>query len=221
VRRGEAVGTAGRDDGGGLAGLGGTGRTRRSTLVGAGRRPDCQRVLILGAAWACHLVRGASQRSSSPPRHADPTGFTTATPPLTSFEVWADVAPHYHLDPHWTEIAGYSMGGYGTFKLTGQFPDLFAKDQPTVGTSADTSLVPSLRNIPVLMWNVATDELVPPSFYLPTALALDQAGYRYELDVFAHGDHLTLAINDQDAPAAAFLGTAKVALLVACGSCVR
>jgi hypothetical protein len=129
------------------------------------RRPDCQRVLILGAAWACHLVRGASQRSSSPPRHADPTGFTTATPPLTSFEVWADVAPHYHLDPHWTEIAGYSMGGYGTFKLTGQFPDLFAKDQPTVGTSADTSLVPSLRNIPVLMWNVATDELVPPSFY--------------------------------------------------------
>ena len=49
------------------------------------------------------------------------------------FEVWADVAAHYKLDPDWTSIAGYSMGGYGTFKLGEQFPDLFARAQPTVG----------------------------------------------------------------------------------------
>jgi hypothetical protein len=61
----------------------------------------------------------------------------------------------------------------------------------------------------VLMWNAATDELVPETSYLPTALALDQNGYRYELDIYT-GEHLTLAINDQYAPAAEFLGTAKV-----------
>ncbi|MGZ4239359.1 MAG: hypothetical protein ACXVWT_25260, partial [Solirubrobacteraceae bacterium] len=33
------------------------------------------------------------------------------------FEVWADVARTYHLDPSYTEITGYSMGGIGTFKL--------------------------------------------------------------------------------------------------------
>ena len=49
------------------------------------------------------------------------------------FEMWADVAARYQLDPDWTAIAGYSMGGYATYKFSTQFPDLFAKAQPTVG----------------------------------------------------------------------------------------
>src|SRR5258708_9030121 len=102
------------------------------------------------------------------------------------------------------------MGGYGTFRMAEQVPDLFARAQSTVGASADNNLIPSLRNIPVQMWNMATDELVPETSYLPTAQALDNADYRYELDIFSPGDHLTLAINDQFAPPAAFLGTTTV-----------
>jgi hypothetical protein len=101
------------------------------------------------------------------------------------------------------------MGAIGTFKLAEQFPDLFAKAQPTVGYSQDDNMVASLRNIPVLMWNASADELVPPANYLPTADRLDQLGYRYELDVY-QAEHLTLAIHDQYAPAAAFLGTTRV-----------
>ena len=40
--------------------------------------------------------------------------------------------------------------------------------------------------------------------------SFDDLGYRYEFDLFTPAEHLTLAINDQYAPAAAFLGTAKV-----------
>ena len=123
-----------------------------------------------------------------------------------TFEVWADVARRYKLDPEWTVITGYSMGAFGTFKLAEQFPDLFARAQPTVGESSDTNMLASLRNIPVLMWNALADELVPPSSYLPTAQELDALGYRYELDQFA-AEHLTLAIHDQYSPAAEFLGT--------------
>ncbi len=47
--------------------------------------------------------------------------------------MWADVASRYKLDPAYTVATGYSMGGYGTYKLATQFPDLFAKGQPTVG----------------------------------------------------------------------------------------
>ena len=36
-------------------------------------------------------------------------------------------------------ITGYSMGGFGTFKLAEQFPDLFARAQPTVGDSDATT----------------------------------------------------------------------------------
>ena len=144
------------------------------------------------------------------PESRGPDGFNDGIAGAEVFEVWADVAARFQLNPDWTVITGYSMGGMGTFKLAEEFPDLFAKAQPTVGYSAVNALVPSLRNIPFLMWNMATDELVPPASYGPTALALDNAGYRYELDVYAPGDHLTLAINDQYAPAAAFLGTITV-----------
>jgi pimeloyl-ACP methyl ester carboxylesterase len=132
------------------------------------------------------------------------------------FEVWADVARHYRLDPAWASIAGYSMGGVGTFKLGAQFPDLFARAFAIVGNEANSAVLASLRNIPVLMWNNHGDELINDAFFNATALSLDELGYRYELDAFqpcAHPDcsalfpnHLQLAINDQYAPAARFLG---------------
>jgi hypothetical protein len=136
------------------------------------------------------------------------------------FEVWAAVARLWRLDPAYTDIAGYSMGGIGTFTLAEQFPDLFARAQPTVGDSSNNDLVASLRNIPVLMWNNSADELVNPVFYTETGNKLASLGYRYELDVYRpcvstlcsplFPDHLELAVNDQYAPAAAFLGTATV-----------
>jgi hypothetical protein len=140
------------------------------------------------------------------------------------FEVWADVARTYHLDPSYTDITGYSMGGIGTFKLGAQFPDLFARAQPTVGDESNNDVVASLRNVPVLMWNNSADELVNPALYGQTADKLQSLGYRYELDVYEpcpaapnasqcsplFPDHLELAVNDQFAPAAAFLGTTHV-----------
>src|SRR5437867_1684909 len=144
------------------------------------------------------------------PESRGPDGFYDSYAGADVFEVWADVARRYRLDPAWSAITGYSMGGLGTFKLAEQFPDLFARGQPTVGFSGDDNLVASLRNIPFLMWNSLIDELVPPTDYEPTARQLDSLGYRYELDIFTPSEHLTLAINDQFAPAAAFLDLAKV-----------
>jgi hypothetical protein len=144
-----------------------------------------------------------------------------------TFEVWADVAAHYHLDPSFTDIAGYSMGGYGTYKFASQFPDLFARAQPTVGPPALGVWVPpaeptggeqsltqrmlgSVRNVPFLIWDETTDELVPIAGVLEQVKAFDELGYRYEFDEFQAGEHLTLALNDEYAPAAAFLGTETI-----------
>jgi hypothetical protein len=144
-----------------------------------------------------------------------------------TFEVWADVAAHYHLDPAFTDIAGYSMGGYGTYKFTTQFPDLFARAQPTVGPPALGVWVPpaeptggtqsltqrmlgSVRNVPFLIWDETTDELVPIAGVLEQVSTFDKLGYRYEFDQYLAGEHLTLAMNDEYAPAAAFLGTETV-----------
>ncbi|TML81685.1 MAG: hypothetical protein E6G07_04500, partial [Actinobacteria bacterium] len=112
------------------------------------------------------------------------------------------------------------MGAIGTFKLGAQFPDLFARAESTVGDESNNAVVASLRNLPILMWNNHGDELVSEPEFLQTANKLDSLGYRYELDAFqpcanpmcspVFTNHLQLAINDQYAPAAAFLGTAHV-----------
>ena len=144
-----------------------------------------------------------------------------------TFEVWADVAARYKLDPAYTVAAGYSMGGYGTFKFTTQYPDLFAKAQPTVGPPGVGIWVPpappsggdqsntnrqlgSVRNIPFMIWNASTDELVPYPGALAQAQTFDDLGYRYVFDTFAPAEHLTLAVHDNYQPAADFLGDTKV-----------
>src|SRR5262249_50700336 len=101
------------------------------------------------------------------------------------FDVWADVSRHYRLDPSWTTISGYSMGAIGTFKLGEQFPDLFSRAFSTVGDEGNTELEASVRNLPILMWNNHGDELVNEAGFLQSAQALDDLGYRYELDAFA------------------------------------
>jgi hypothetical protein len=136
------------------------------------------------------------------------------------FDVWADVARLYKLDPDVTVTTGYSMGGVGSFKLGSQFPDLFARAQPTVGFETNPNVLASLRNVPVLMWNNNGDELANDALYNSTAAKLDSLGYRYELDAFRpcanpacsplFPNHLQLAVNDQFKPAADFLGSATV-----------
>jgi hypothetical protein len=61
------------------------------------------------------------------------------------FEVWADIARVYHLNPAYTDITGYSMGGIGSFKLGSQFPDLFARAQPTVGFETNNDVLAAQR----------------------------------------------------------------------------
>jgi hypothetical protein len=161
------------------------------------------------------------------PAGRGPDGWYYDAAGADTFEVWADVARRYPLDPALTSIAGYSMGGYGTYKFATQFPDLFARGQPTVGppglgiwippappTGGERSLtfhqLASLRHIPFLVWNASADELVPVASAQRQADGFDALGYRYEFDLFSPADHFALAVHDQYAPAAEFLGDARV-----------
>ena len=71
-----------------------------------------------------------------------PDGWYYGYAASDTFEMWADAAARYTLDPAWTVISGYSMGGYATYKLGSQFPDLFAKGQPVVGPPGQGVWVP-------------------------------------------------------------------------------
>ena len=138
------------------------------------------------------------------------------------FEVWADVARHYPINENDVALTGYSMGGYATWKLGALFPDLFGKMQPTVGPAyvgsgngdaTDTKpMFGTYRNIPILSWHASADELVQVPFALEEEQQLSSLGLDIEWDLFAPAEHLTLAINDQFAPAATFLGVSQTNL---------
>ena len=160
------------------------------------------------------------------PLSRGPDGWYYSRAGADVFEVWADVARRYRLAPRRTAIAGYSMGGYATYKLATQFPDLFAAGQPTVGppglgislpvgvsppaSSMTTGMLPSLRHVPLMIWNGVEDELVPVAGVQAHIDALDALEYRYVFDLFTLTDHFALAVNDEYGPAADFLGERKV-----------
>jgi dienelactone hydrolase len=140
-----------------------------------------------------------------------PDGFYKGIPEADTFETWADVARHYKVDADWSVVSGYSMGGFGTYRLLARWPDLFAKGFSVVGEPQTVSdQLVSLRNTPLLAWNSTEDELVNINTSENAVKANTAAGIRFEEDKFLTADHLTLAANDQYDAGAAFLGTDRV-----------
>lgn len=173
----------------------------------------------LGERGRGHIVATALGRG--------PDGWYVDDAAADTFEMWADIARNYPLNPAMTSISGYSMGGHATYKFGTRYPDLFARAhavvgppalgiwapplEPTGGDATNTyHLLPGLRNIPIMMWVQAADELVPYSGTRTQAQRLDELGYRYRFDTFATGEHLTLALHDQYQDSADFLGDALV-----------
>ncbi|HXA29847.1 MAG TPA: prolyl oligopeptidase family serine peptidase [Candidatus Angelobacter sp.] len=154
-----------------------------------------------------------------------PDGWYYDSAEADVFEMWNDVAHHYQLDSTRTALTGYSMGGYATYKLGTQFPDLFARAFVTVGPPADgiwtgpPGVVPatggdqtntyfmldSLRNLPILIWHGTNDELVPADGPQLVARQLDNLNYRYEIDTFPGFDHFAFAVVDNYTWPTAFL----------------
>jgi hypothetical protein len=145
------------------------------------------------------------------PSGRGPDGFYAGIAEADTFEVWADVARLYRVDPGWVVVSGYSMGAYGTFRMLARWPDLFARGMSTVGVPGSASdQLPSLRNTPIMTWNAAGDELVPVSSSEAMVRDMTAAGLRFVHWLFPTADHLTLATNDEYGPAADFLGTHRV-----------
>jgi pimeloyl-ACP methyl ester carboxylesterase len=174
----------------------------------------------LGERGQGHLVATALARG--------PDGWYVEDAEADVFEMWADIARNYPLNPEMTSVTGYSMGGHGTYKLSTRYPDLFARAHVVVGSPAlggfwippappgggeDTNtyhLLPGLRHIPVLIWEQAADEGPTYTGQLMQAQRLNDMNYRYRLDTFVTGEHLTLYMHDSYAESANFLGDAMV-----------
>lgn len=136
---------------------------------------------------------------------------------LDVFEAMNDAANRYAVDFTRLTSSGYSRGGYGTYKLTSHYPDLFGRAFSIVGTvNSDnrpdiTPLADNLRNVPLLLWAGMADELVPYHTIRLYEQRLRDLGYRHRLDSFPDYDHFRFGIEDEWGPAREFLADATAA----------
>src|SRR3954452_3733506 len=149
--------------------------------------------------------RGAGSIFASPEGRG-PDGSYGSYAEADVFEMWADVARHYPLNPDMTDLTGYSMGGLGTWRLAGRWPDLFARAFPIVGPGTTAAFDQSMRNVPVMAWFGQNDELADPALSEAGFLTAQQAGIRYDHWVFAPAGHITIGNNDEFGPAVQFFG---------------
>ena len=160
------------------------------------------------------------------PHGRGPSGWYTNEAELDFFEVWRDLARRFTLDPRRVAISGYSMGGYGTYKLGVEWPDLFGRafttvgppgygawvppNSPSAGQSTNSNLLlENARSLPYLNWAGTVDELVPYVGVRAQQARFDALGLRSQLWSFPVG-HYQLAAVDQWAAARDFLGSARV-----------
>jgi Dienelactone hydrolase family len=162
---------------------------------------------FLGSHEASEMAEEGSGYIVASPESRGPDGSFKSYAEADVFEMWADVARHYHLDPNLTDVTGYSMGGGGTYRLATRWPDLWARAFPIVGPPTESEeAFPSLRNVPVFAWYGQNDELVPAAEYEPAFLTAAKDGLRYERWVFTPAGHVTEGNNDEYTPAAEFFG---------------
>jgi pimeloyl-ACP methyl ester carboxylesterase len=146
-------------------------------------------------------------------------GWYTGYAEVDFWQVWHAVAQAYRLDPSRTVLSGYSMGGYGTYLLGLDYPDVFAGavvlSGPPVcgisvvrgvdasagsGTCADDGntapLVGNARWLPFVIEQGAADELVPVAGVVQQVQLFDAAGERYRFELYPAEDHLVNATQD-------------------------
>ena len=146
------------------------------------------------------------------------------------FEVWRDVARRFALDPKRVALTGYSMGGYGAYRLGVLYPDLFGRAFTAVAPPArggwlppapprdvgrftqDTNshgLLENARWLPYLNWVAAGDAVVLDPGPRKQQRRCDRLGLRSQLWTFP-GEHSALARLDDWRAAKSFLGAARV-----------
>jgi pimeloyl-ACP methyl ester carboxylesterase len=138
------------------------------------------------------------------------------------FEAWADVARRFDIDSERVALSGYSAGGYHTFVLGAEFPDLFGGVFAIVGAARllnggaagdSTNFIPMLGNVrwvPYVAWNQAVDELAPYVGIRATQQKFNELGLRSQVYTFFVGEHFFPGLLDQWTGAAEFLGESRV-----------
>lgn len=163
-------------------------------------------------------VGEARNRILVSPLGRGPYGYYSDISERDVLDVVADVLRSHSVDTDRVFSGGYSMGGYGAYRLAALYPDVFAGAIAWVGFTGDAynnpvgpspssepsgaignviDFVRNLRHIPTAMLYSGADELV----HTPSAVAMQQRfqaeqGGAYEWFFHPTAEHFTYGVTD-------------------------
>ncbi|HEX9776218.1 MAG TPA: hypothetical protein VGB83_11670 [Actinomycetota bacterium] len=145
-----------------------------------------------------------------------PDGWYQDEALIDTLEVWADAVESFNIDPDRVYVGGYSMGGFGTYRLATLMPDSFASAVSIVGPPADgiwaypaeptggaddpTFTHPQLEStlhVPFWITQGVEDELVPFTGVTVQAQRFGELGHEYRYALHPVGDHFAFAFLDE------------------------
>ncbi len=107
---------------------------------------------------------------------------------LDTLRVWAHARRHYNLDDDRTNVAGYSMGGLGAWRLATFLPDRFGAVSVRAGVTAqEFDLLENLRNVPAFSFVGSNDPLV--ALETQQTSRLRALGYDHRFQVLPNYEH--------------------------------
>jgi predicted peptidase len=107
------------------------------------------------------------------------------------YELIQSISTTYNVDKSRIYLTGLSMGGWGTWKLATEHPELFAAVAPVCGVT-DVNIyknVEVLKNTPVHIFHGALDDVVSPNMSIDIYQKLKKANPNCSLTIFPNDNH--------------------------------
>ena len=107
------------------------------------------------------------------------------------YELIQSITSKYNVDKSRIYLTGLSMGGWGTWKLATEHPELFAAVAPVCGVTDVNILknVEVLQKMPIHIFHGALDDIVSPNMSIEIYQKLKKVNANCSLTIFPNDNH--------------------------------
>jgi len=127
------------------------------------------------------------------PKGRQPTSMYLGPAEQDVMDVIAQVRKNYKIDPNRIYMTGHSMGGFGTWSIAMDHPDIFAAIAPISG-GGNPANVAKIAHIPELVVHGDADQIVPVNSSRVMVEAAKKAGAEVKYIEVPGGSHVDVAV---------------------------
>ncbi len=127
------------------------------------------------------------------PKGRNPASMYSGTAENDVMDVLAEMQRAYKIDSERVYLTGHSMGGFGTWSVAINHPDVFAALAPIAGGGNPTD-IPKIAHIPALVVHGDDDKTVPVMRSRTMVAAEKQAGAEVKYIEVPKGSHISIVV---------------------------